>query len=490
MSFQAKPVFKPVILSLFLTAVSGLSAQMQITLEDALEIASSKSPDIRQLELSVERSRQNLAAQKAAMKSRFTLSLNPIDYVHDRTYNELFTTWNTSERTQSFGVFTIAQPITWTDGTLSLINRFSWQDSYSEYTNKRDKTFSNNLYLSYRQPFFTYNRVKLATRELELDLENTAISYSIQKLGLEKTVTQGFYMVYQNELSLQVAREELANQKKSYDIIKNKVEAGITAEEELFQAELNLASSESAMYNKQVALENSKDSFKRMIGLPLDEVIKVDTDISHVPVEVDQKKAIDHGIKNRMELRQRKIEIDNARFNLIKTKAQNEFKGSVDFSYGLIGTDSDFNTLYDVPTKNEKVSLSLNIPLWDWGEKRARIKASESVIESRKLSFDDEKINIIISIRQVTRNIKNLEYQIEIARKNEENAQLTYDINLERYRNGDLTSMDLNLFQSQLSQKKNGLVSALINYKLELLNLKIQSLWDFQRNQSVVPEIN
>ena len=68
------------------------------------------------------------------------------------------------------------------------------------------------------------------------------------------------------------------------------------------------------------------------------------------------------------------------------------------------------------------------------------------------------------------------------------NAQLTYEINVERYQNGDLTGMDLNLFQTQLSEQKMTLTTALIDYKLELLNMKIQSLWDFETDMSYFPE--
>jgi outer membrane protein len=48
--------------------------------------------------------------------------------------------------------------------------------------------------------------------------------------------------------------------------------------------------------------------------------------------------------------------------------------------------------------------------------------------------------------------------------------------------------MDLNLFQVQLSNNKMAYAQALINYKLELLNLKIQSLFDFTTNEAVIPE--
>lgn len=464
-------------------------SQRVLTLEESLEIAMMNSPDILRSKLQLERSQEYLNAQNAALKSRFSLSLTPFDYNQDRQFNDLFSTWYTSENTQSYGIFTISQPIKWTDGTLTLNNRFGWQDSYSGYTGDRSQTFSNNLYLSFQQPIFTYNRTMLTVKELELDLENTSLSYAIQKLNLEKNVTQGFFSVYQNRMSLEVAAEEYENQKISYQIIKNKVDAGISAMEELYQAELNLATSKSNMQNQQVVLDNALDSFKELIGISLFDDINVLTDISHHPVEVDMQKALDHALLHRMELRQRKIGIENSQFSLIQTQAMNEFKGNITLSYGMIGTDEQFSSIYDVPTKNQRASLSLDIPLWDWGEKKSRVRASEATIAMNELSLEEQENQIIIGVRTAYRNLQNLINQIEIARQNERNAQLTYDINLERYRNGDLTSMDLNLFQTQLSEKKIGLVNALINYKIELLNMKIQSLWDFVQDASVVPDL-
>lgn len=102
-------------------------------------------------------------------------------------------------------------------------------------------------------------------------------------------------------------------------------------------------------------------------------------------------------------------------------------------------------------------------------------------MKSQEINLDEQKKQIIIDIRQVYRNLQNQVNQIEIARQSERNAQLTYEINLERYENGDLTGMDLNLYQTQLSNQKISYAQALINYKIELLNMKIQSLYDFEK---------
>ena len=473
---------------LFLPAVPVISfGQKGITLDEALTVAENNSPGMKRTKLSLTRSEENLNAQNAALKSNFSLTINPIGYNQSREFNDLISKWNTRKTTESYGLFTVSQPILLTDARVSLTNRFGYKDSYSEYTNTTTKGFSNNLSLNFDQPLFTYNRTKLQLQELELSLENAQLNYAIQLLSLERSVTQAFYYVYQQQQSLDISRQAYENMQQSYEVSKNKVDAGLSAREEMFQAELNLATTRSDFENKQVSLENAKDDFKVLIGMSLFDDIIVLPNIEVDTIPVDISFAIDHGIKNRMELRQREISVETSEFDLIQTKALNEFRGSLGLSVGIFGDNEKFSDVYANPTDNESVSLSLTIPLWDWGERKSRIKASEATIETSRVTLQEEQDNIILGIRKVYRNLINLQNQIVISRQSVINAQLTYDLNLEKYRNGDLTGMDLNIYQNQLSEKQLSYTNALISYKLELLNLKIQALYDFEKKQPVSP---
>ncbi len=464
--------------------------QEAITLEKAIKYAEVNSPDIRQTIFRLQRSELLLKAQRAGLKSRFSLTANPFEYSKNRRFNDRLSQWYTNESLNSSGTFQVEQPILLTDGTISLVNRFGWQKNISNASGQStdNKAFTNNLYLNLKQPIFTYNKRKLELKSLELDLENANIGYAMQRLNLEKMVTQQFYNVYMAQMNLNISEEELRNSQKNFDIIKNKVEAGLAAKEELYQAEVNLSNAKSSVQNRKVNLENIKDAFKDYIGMDLAHEIVILTDVSVKPVPVDLKKAIASGLDSRMEIRQRKIDIDRSQFQLIKTKAMNEFRGEVNLSVGIIGDDEKLGNIYDKPTSNPKVSVSLNIPIFDWGAKKARVKAQETSIESSKLNLDQEKKSIVINIRKVYRNLQNQLIQIDIAKKSVRNAQLTYEINKEKYQNGDLTGMQLNQYQTQLSNKKIAYSQALINYKIELLNLKIQALYDFENKQAVVPQ--
>lgn len=479
--------FQLVIILILSVWISQTFSQPILSLEQALDIATEKSPDMQTARLNLERNQHLLQAEKASLKSQFALSLTPYSYSKDRRFNSLFNLWNNEEIRQSSGIFAISQRLKWTDGTIQLINRTSWQEAYSEFQQTESRTtFNNNLYLSFEQPLFTYNRTKLTYKQLELNLENAQLNYAMQKLQIEKRVTQSFFDLFYQQQNLEIRREEARNNEESYIIIKNKVEAGISAKEELYQAELNLANSHSSVASAEIDLESSKDDLKDILGISLFEEIEVVAEVEHREIPVDLDQALRHGMESRMELRQSEISIQNALDELTQTSAQNEFKGNLSVSYGIIGNTEKFKSMFDDPTQNQEISVSLEIPLFDWGEKESRIKAQETSIEQTYIDYASLENQIIIGIRQAVRQVNYQLLQIDIRKKNVKNAQLTYDLNLERYKNGDLTSKLLGDYQTQLSLEKLGLLQAQIQYRLALLDLKIQSLWDFGKQRAVI----
>lgn len=486
----AKTMKRLLALGLLLFLLIPLSATQYLTLEKALEIAFANSPSIKEAFYRLETGQQNLKAQQAGLKSQFNLSLTPLTLSNTRTFSDLTSRYNYQDLTKSEARFSITQPIKWTDGTLTVSNRFNWQEASSSFTGGvKQGTYNNSLTLRFSQPVFTYNRTMLQVNELERALEGAQLNYAIQKLQIERQVTQQFLNLFYYRESVKIAEEDFKNSEESYQIIESKVKAGISAPGELYQADVTRLNSQASLENKQTQYENAMDSFKILLGVSLDEEIEVVTDIRKKLVEVDLQKAIENGLEHRMELRQQDIAIQNALDDLIKAGALNEFKASVDLSLGLTGVNESFRNVYESSDVDKQVAISLNIPIFDWGQKKHVLAASQAQVDTQKLSSLEERKQIQFEIRQAYRSLQNQTRQIEIAEKNIKNAQLTYDINLERYKNGDLSSKDMQFYQLQLSESKLNEVSALISYKLALLDIKIRSLWDFETNSSIMVKL-
>ena len=486
MQYIKKQIFIAVLSAI---AISGWSQEL-LNMDRSLEIAISNSPTMKQSELSLKHSREKLHAQRARLKSQFKLTFEPISYRKANQIERSTSNRYLNESAYSLGRFSVDQRILPTDGVLSLRNTLSYQYNHSESQRDTttDKYFQNNLNLSLEQPLFTYNKTKIELEKVELSYEDALLRYLLQKLNLEKQVAQNFYQMYLLQMRLNIASEELKNNKESYGIIKNKVDGGLLALEELYQAEVNFESSKSKLYTAELNLLDNKDKFKVLIGMPLDNTIEILADVKADTVDVDPVKAIKHALTSRMELRQRQIDIKNARNNLIQARATNEFEGKLTASIGLQSENDYFESLFENTAPTPAVGLSLDIPLFDWGERKSEIRAAEASLKIAEIDHQVEQVDIEVNIRSVLRNLQNLENQIVIQEKTVKNAELTYDINLERYRNGDLTSLDLGIYQNQLSDKKMALTNAIIDYKLELLNLKIQTLYDFELDQPIIPE--
>ena len=472
-----------------LSVLSSMHAQTSLTIDQALDIAEENNPELKASKLSLERYQYNLVAQQASLKSRFSLDLDPINYSRSRRFDNRLSQWYTNETLATSGTFMVSQPILFTDGEISLINTFGWQDNQStvEGMDNRNRAFSNDLYLRLTQPIFTYNRRKMELQQIEFDYENAGIRYALQRLNTERSITNQFYSVFMAQNNLTISREELENTRLSFEIIQNKVEADLSAREELYQAELNLANAQSAVKERNVLLENAKDQLKQTLGLPLNDDIEVTLVIKVSAVAIDLVQAVQRALSSRMELRQREIDIELAELQMIQTKSLNEFRGDISLSIGIIGDHERLHNVYDNPTQNPRVSVSLTVPIFDWGEKKARVRAQRVAQTLARLEQENLRTDIELEVRQTWRRLENLRTQIDIAEKSVRNAQLTYDLNLTRYREGDLTGMEISQFQTQLSNRKITYAQAQINYKIELLNLKILTLHDFENDRPIVP---
>ena len=460
----------------------------RIDLERALEIAMSNSPTIRKQQNALERSRENLNRQRARLRTSFSLSITPIQYSERTSFNELFSTFYDSRTTSSSGTFTINQPIKLTDGTLYLSNDFGYRDAYSGFTDDTDISYSNNLTLNYRQPLFTYNGMKMETRRLELALESTELNYAIQTLQLEYNVMSRFYSVYKAGEELAIQEEQLAAKEESYGIARQKADAGLMALEALYQEEVGLAQTKSNIETSRLDYQASLDDFKQLIGLSLDEEVEVEADIDFAPVAVDYGEALAYGLSHRMELRQQAIDIRNQMDGVVQAGADNEFEGALELSYGTFGTSGELADVYDEPEKDRGFRITFEIPIWDWGAKQSGIRAAETSLRDAEIDLEELKKDIVIQIRRAWREVDAAARQIELKRIEVRNARLTYDIALENYRNGDISSYDLSQQQTQFTQARLDETQALIDYRLALLDLKIKSLWDFENDRPAIDE--
>lgn len=179
---------------------------------------------------------------------------------------------------------------------------------------------------------------------------------------------------------MNISLQTLERQKEAAQIAKDKYNAGLIREVESLQMEVDLAQSMNDYDINTVAYYSQMNYFKQRLGLNLSDSIQMISDLSYSKVEVDENMAVDHGLANRLELREAEIGIELAQINIKRTRSEGQINGEITGSYEVIGTGkydmpipigesfgNSWDVLRDRPG-NFGIALTVNIPLIDWGK--------------------------------------------------------------------------------------------------------------------------
>ena len=492
----------------FLLVFYPVSAQEKklLNLEEAIEIALEKGYQMKSLRLSIVQAKENLNAAKGRFKTNADLSLdvpNWSESVSEIQVQNALPVFNTTGNIRYQAVLDINQPLP-TDGVFTLRSQVYHRD-VSTFRIDLDKDIKRrdmytSISLRFRQPLFTINRLKLNLKNANLNYERTSRRYKRSELDILYSVTQSFFSLYRATRQAEISKDNFERQQELYDLAKKKYDAGLIPEVEALQMEVDLAEAQNNQVETEGSLLRTEDSFKQLIGLKLTDKIGVQTDFDFQKIEVDLNKAITQALAGRAEIRESEINVELAKISVKEADSRSEIRGDIEAFYDITGiSDSGLpyssspQTLWDSSLddlrrrpNNRGVVFSLSVPLWDWGVNAAEVAAAQTRFDDSKLVLDEQKKTIIREVNDVVGRLKEAENRLDVLQKNQEVAQRAFDISLNRFNNGDITSQILALDRDRFNQAKFSYLNAYIDYKIAAADLKRKTMWDFENNRSLL----
>jgi len=403
------------------------------------------------------------------------------------------------------GILDINQPLP-TDGVFTLRSQIYHRDvsTYQLDINEsiRRKEIYNSVSLRFSQPLFTINRLKLGLKNADLNYERTSKRFKRSELDIVYLVTQAFFNYYRATRQAQISRDEVDQQQELFELATKKYGAGLIPEVEALQMEVDLAESKNSLAEAEGALIRAEDYFKQLIGLSIADQVGVQTDLEIVKFDVEQDKAIEFALANRSEIREAEIDVELAKINVKEVDGQSEIRGDLEAFYDLTGISDPYlppnasvqtlwnSSLTDMKRRpnNRGVMFTLSVPIWDWGVNSSEVAVAKANLDDRELALTEQKKTIVRETRDVVGRLKEAQSRLEVLIKNQEVAQRAFDISVERFNNGDITSQELALDRNRLTQAKFSFLNAYIDYQLAVADLKRKTMWDFEKNESLLEE--
>lgn len=459
----------------FIVQLASINAQRLLTIDDAISIALNESYSIKTAEQTLISSQKNLESVKMGLRSSVDLEFDIPRYSRSLSsqFNPLtgteqfFTVGNTSVE----GRLSINQPILFTNGTVSIIGSVFGRDQFGSQTESTRDYFSN-FSIRLNQPLFTFNSQLSNLERAEIGLEKTKRNYTRAEREIIYDATASFYNLYKAKKSVEITEEKVKQTEDSYTTAMNKFKAGLIAEVEALQLEVDFATSKNELLNVKQLYDEAKNNFKLLIGLDINEEIDVKAQLDYSPIEPGIEEAIKSALKNRPEVLNSEADIELGKLIVDEVDSRRSIKAELNANYGINKNDSKFDNIFNSFTDSRSVTMTVYVPIFDWGKNKYAVEAAYADYKMTELSQTNLKKQIEKEVTSAINRLNSSKVRVEILKKGVEIAEKSYAISLERFKSGHITSFNLSQMQLKLTDSKMSNLNAIIDYKLALADLE------------------
>lgn len=316
---------------------------------------------------------------------------------------------------------------------------------------------------NYQQLKETYNLTELQAKET---IENTYLQLF--------TVYFQIARLSENTLNL---KEALTISKRRFKRAKYQYEYGQSTKLEVLNAEVDINNDSILIINATQQLSNAKRGLNVILGIDRDVNYEVETAVDFnnlMNFKALQKKTI----LNNTALKQNKKNIAISEFNIKINNAN--YLPSLNFStsYGFNRTENEnlvnpFGArLINSGGLNAGLNLSWNI--FDGGATKTRVANAKIALETQRILLEQQKVTIRNSVKNTWENYKNQLFILKSQEKNIQTTQNNFDRTQEKYKLGQVTSIEFRQAQVNLINSKTAANNAKFDAKLiELLLLQL-----------------
>ncbi len=391
------------------------------------------------------------------------------------------------ERLSSNLGVSLEQNVTFTGGVLGLqtdARMIKNGDSDPEYT-------SVPVSIMFNQPMNGYNRFRWLAKIEPLKFEKAKKEFLVDMEDINIRVANAFFNVVMSEINLKIAKTNYSNADTLFRIGKGRFEIGTVTQDELLDLELTLLNANMSVTKSNISLRQSRSSFNSLLGLPKDVIVKciVPDKIPHLKVNVDE--VMRYVLENNPDILGYEQQMLEANRRIAETRASSGLNANVRANMGINKQTYDIGQLYSSPFGDEKgVSVGLQLPLLDWGERRGKIEMAKSDRDVTEASIRQQRIdleqNVIIQVMEF--NVQ--DDQVFISAKADTVAQLGYDVTKQRFMIDKVDVIKLNSARNSLDQARRNYVNTLEQYWRGYFNIRKLTLYDFENQHSLLDELD
>lgn len=472
----------------FLLVMASLSAQQLIlTLERTIELASESSLEAFRSKNMYLANYWQYRSYKADRLPSLTLNLTPAQYYRDitRRYDSEndIDVYREQQSFYSGGQLQVNQNFDLLGGSFFLNSSLDYMRNFGNNTYTQYSTVP--IRIGYSQDLLGYNpfRWQRKIEPLKYEKAKKELLYNHENISVE--VTDQFFNLAMAQAEYDLARENVTSTDTLYRTGLQRHKIASISQADLLTLKLDAVNAKNTLQNADIALKRAMFNLASYLNLDKNTEIQLRLPGRPRAMEISADEALALSRENNpgfLELRQQILEAEQ---EVDRTKKEALMNASFRASIGFNQVAETLKNAYRDPLQQDIVSVSVSIPLVDWGVRKGKHNVAKNNLNVTEISSRQKEITIEEDVIMTVSDFNVQQALILSAEEALDLAQMAYAETKQRFMIGkaDINSLTLSLNRQQAAQRNY--ITALQNYWLSYFKIRKLTLHDFETGISL-----
>jgi len=297
--------------------------------------------------------------------------------------------------------------------------------------------------------------------------------------GVTATVVSNYYAIVASQRRLANVRTSLGEAQQFFELSQKQEKGGEVARSDVVKAQIDLQQRQRDVQEAQLAIDKARIALGVLIFPNLTVDYAVADDLQPPALLPPMEEARNEAVSSSPDLRSATAGVQEAGDEVVVARYGYAPSLGIDLFYGIDSNQFLARTQHSAPETGYRQNLgyaaqaTLNIPVWNWGATRSKIKQAE-------IKRDQARLDLTLAQRALQGNLatgyaeaKGAQAQLESLRSSVDLAAESLRLVLLRYQAGESTALEVVDSQNTALQSRNAYDDGLARYRVALANLQI-----------------
>lgn len=473
---------------LIVLAIGKAGAQpMTLSLERTITIAADSSLEAFRSKNMYLAGYWQYRTYQAGRLPSLTLNLTPAQYYRDitRRYdseNDI----DVYRKQQSFyagGDLTIKQNFDLLGGSFYIDSDLGYMRNFGD--NTYTQFTSVPIRIGYAQSLIGYNPFRWERKIEPLKYEKVKKEFLYNLEQVSEQATDYFFSLAMAQAEYDLAREKVASSDTLYRTGEERHKIASISQNDLLTLKLDAVNARNALQNANIALQRAMFNLASYLNFDKNTNIRLDLPSRPRDMMIAVDEALAYARENNPKFLTLQQQILEAEQVVDKTKKEAMFNASISASIGFNQVATKLKDAYRDPLQQDVASVSVSIPLIDWGVRKGKHNVARSNLNVAQISARQEELTVEEDVIMTVSDFNIQQDLIGSAEEALELAVMAYDQTKQRFMIGKADISSLTLSQNRQEEAQRNYISALRNYWLSYYKIRKLTLHDFDRRISL-----